>query len=97
MYVNWGRLVADCGSCSDARTVDPGQRMMRCVGGHSTELVWDPTLPAVMTVLAERPEEKNRNWFPSDHPLALRIGQVHGQTVTELQHEHAFAIESEGI
>lgn len=92
MYVNWGRLVADCEKCSDAQTVEPGRRMMRCVAGHDTELEFDEALPQVMAVLGERAEESRRNWFPRGHSLAVKTGQPHGQSITELRDEHAAAI-----
>lgn len=94
VYVNWGRLVADCGrpECSDARTVEPGQAAMVCVMGHQSALLWDDALPNVVAELSERGEERRRNWFPRGHPLATTTGQPHGQSLSELRDEHAAGI-----
>lgn len=89
-YVNWGRIVGDCGlaGCDDAVLLQPGQQAMQCVSGHVSDVQWDKGIPAVMSVLAERPEERRRNWFPKGHPLALATGQPHGQSIQELREEH---------
>jgi len=90
-YVNWGRLIADCGdsNCTDAVELKPGQQVAICELGHLSPVDWDDQLPAVMAVLAERAEERRRNWFPRGHPLAVATGQEHGQSLDDLRAEHA--------
>lgn len=98
VYVNWGRLVAECASpgCGDARAVELGQRSATCcVGdgitsrcpGHPFELVWPPNMAQILAALDERTAEKRKNWFPKGHPFAVATGQPHGQTVRELREE----------
>lgn len=89
VYVNWGRFIAEC-QCGSATEVHPGRREALCVQdppGHLMSLVWPDGIEGVMTVLGERTSEKRRNWFPADHPVALRLGQPHGETVDDLRHE----------
>lgn len=86
VYVNWGRLIADC-RCGDAREVEIGQRQMTCVDGHVSALVWPPNTPQIMAALNERTSDKRKNWFPRNHPLALVGGLPHGQSVRDLQEE----------
>lgn len=43
----------------------------------------------IMRVLAVRPIPNNRNWYPEDHPVALRFNVAHGQTVAQLREENA--------
>lgn len=88
VYVNWGRLVADC-RCGDARAVDLGQKQMTCIEGHVSELAWPPDAPQILTALSERLSNKRKNWFPRNHPLALAAGLPHGQTPDELRAETA--------
>lgn len=96
VYVNWGRLIAECGypGCGDAREVEPGQTTVTCcVGpgcpGHTSELVWADSIPAVLAALDERLSDKRKNWFPAGHPLALAGGFPQNQTVDELRAETA--------
>ena len=88
VYVNWGRLVAEC-LCGDAREVGLGQRQMTCVDGHLSDLEWPDDMPAVLAALAERLADKRKNWFPHGHPVAVRGGLPHGQTPDELRAETA--------
>lgn len=86
VYINWSRFVVDC-PCGDAREVEPGQRTVTCVDGHLLELQWPGNAPQIMAVLGERIAVKRRNWFPKNHPLALALGQPHGQTLDEVRAE----------
>lgn len=91
VYVNWGRLVADCGwtGCRDAREVEIGQRTIRCVIEHVSDLAWPTDMPAILAALAERTSDKRKNWFPKGHPMA-RLGNFPaGQTPDELRAETA--------
>lgn len=89
VYINWNRFVAECSAdgCGDAREVQPGQVAESCVNGHRMQLDWPKNAPQVMATLADRPNQRNRNWFPEGHPLALMTGQPHGQSVAELKAE----------
>jgi hypothetical protein len=89
VYVNWGRLVADCPRphCGDASAVEPGQQSMMCVNGHPATLRWAADTPAVLAVLDERTSDKRKNWFPAGHPFAVAAGLPHGQTLDELRAE----------
>lgn len=88
-YINWGRFVVDCPveGCHDARQVDPGQSTDNCAKGHPISIEWPKGAAQVMAVLAERPDEQHRNWFPDGHPFAVATGQPHGQSVAELRAE----------
>jgi hypothetical protein len=91
VYVNWGRLVADCW-CGDAREVEIGMTTMTCcVGhgcpGHVSELEWPHNMAAILAALDERLSSKRKNWFPSGHPLALAGNYPHGQTPDDLRAE----------
>lgn len=93
VYVNWGRVVAEC-RCGDARTVEIGQQTMTCcVGhgcpGHDSDLVWPNGMPAILAALAERLSDKRKNWFPPGHPVAAAGGYPSGQTPDELRAETA--------
>ena len=99
VYVNSGRLVADCPfpGCGDARLVGFGQQQMTCcIGdgqpgdtcpGHTANLEWPEQMPAVLAALAERTSDTRKNWFPRGHPLAVLGGYPHGQTPDELRAE----------
>lgn len=89
VYINWGRFVVDCPTedCHDAREVEPGQQSEVCAAGHPITLDWPTEAARMMTALADRPANRNRNWFPDGHPIAVATGQPHGQTVAELKAE----------
>ena len=92
VYVNWGRNIADCGNpaCRDALEVRPGQTTATCVNGHTFTVVWPTGIEAATVALAERPEERRRNWFPAGHPLATAAGIPNGETPTELRAEQTY-------
>lgn len=88
-YVNFGRWVADCPSgCGNAYGVSPDQIHFVCETpygcGHIGSLMWPRNAQAIWSVLASRPMPKTRNWFPKDHPLAVRSGSPDGQSVDDL-------------
>jgi hypothetical protein len=88
-YFNWGRWVADCPRpCGSAMELTPGQEEIACRTCQCAALVeWPDNAPQISTVLAERPQEQHRNWYPKNHPLAIRGSIPHGQTVKQLQAE----------
>lgn len=88
-YVNFGRWVADCPQgCGNAYGVTPDQMHFMCETpygcGHITTLKWPHNAREIWNVLMARPMPKTRNWFPKNHPLAIRSGCPDGQTVEEL-------------
>lgn len=89
VYVNWGRIVANCPACNDAREVEPGQPGMQCCVGHLSDLVWPDNMPQILAALSERTSDKRKNWFPAGHPLALAGGIPAGETPDELRTETA--------
>lgn len=89
-YLNWGRWVADCPvlGCTSAVGLDHRQTMAHCAECHQVATVeWPDNVPDLERVLWQRPEPGNRNWFPADHPMAIRGGLPHGQTVADLETE----------
>jgi len=86
VYINWGRFIVEC-SCGDAREVKPGQATETCVNHHVIKVEWPRGIEQISTALTDRPEDRHRNWFPEDHPVALATGQPHGQTVADLKVE----------
>lgn len=88
-YVNHGRWVADCPfDCGSARKLEPGEYVFQCSECLSVSRVeWPSNADDIWEALAERRAPKFRNWFPSNHTLALRSGTPHGQTPAELREE----------
>ena len=88
--VNWGRWIADCPAdgCGDARELEIGQTSIVCAAGHPSTVRWPSpaTVTAIGNELARRPE-KNRNWYPAGHWLAVITGEPHGQTPAQLRDE----------
>lgn len=89
VYVNHGRLVAECPvrGCGDARKVEIGEYDLACVEGHICELEWPDGIAQILAALDERTSDTRKNWWPKNHPVALATGQPHGQTVRELRKE----------
>lgn len=87
-YYNWGRFVAECPAdgCGDAREVRPEQTTEQCANGHRFDVEWPADAARIVATLAQRPE-KYRSWFPKNHPLAVRTGQPHGQSLRDLNAE----------
>lgn len=91
-YVNFGRWIADCPlGCGNAAALEPNQTAFYCNPpggcGHMGELIWPSNAQEIWEALNERPMPKTRNWFPQDHPLAIRANCPHGQSVKELRDE----------
>jgi hypothetical protein len=70
----------------------PEQVTFHCEGpggcGMHAAVAWPEDPVRIWTVLEERPVPTTRNWYPTGHPEAVRLGLPHGQTVTELREEH---------
>ncbi len=93
-YVYRGTWVAECPTyCGNVQKVfRENSSLYRCV--HCEQLAsvkWpDSGFMEMMTaVLDRRPDPDNRNWYPEDHPVAVRFGIPHGQSVQDLLDENA--------
>ncbi|MFC9088985.1 hypothetical protein [Nocardiopsis dassonvillei] len=89
-YVNHGRWVADCirPYCGSAEALRPGQSAVWCGNCQLVAPVeWPPDPQGIWDALMVRPVPATRNWFPADHPLAVRHGCPHGQSPAELHDE----------
>ena len=96
-YVYSGDWVADCPQgCGGVeflydQLVMNGPRVQRrpffrCSNcAYATDqVVWPRREAEIMEVLNRRPLKQTRNWYPKDHPVALRFNIPHGQTPNEL-------------
>lgn len=90
-YINWGRWIADCpADCGGALSLEPAQSILACPECHQiSEIDWPSDADGIWEELTLRPVPRTRNWFPVGHPLALRAGCAHGQTVADLRDETA--------
>lgn len=97
-FVNWGRWVAECPrGCGNALELVPGQISAICASrtgliiagtcGYIGPVQWPGNASELTATLAKRPMDRHRNWFPADHPLAVRGNMPHGQSVSELDME----------
>lgn len=101
-YVYNGMWVADCPA--ECGGVEPlfeakrkgGPRVVRrtlfhCSYCHhaTSSIDWAPNEADIMAVLELRPIPHNRNWYPQDHPTAIRFRVEHGQSVQDLRDENA--------
>lgn len=92
VYVNHGRVIADCPRehCANAEKVERGQAVFHCTNCRQVaDVEWPSNLDEIVAVLDRRPVPQTRNWFPSNHELALRSGCPHGQSVADLVAEAA--------
>jgi hypothetical protein len=88
-YVNHGRWVADCPvDCGAALKLDNGQTSFACPECMTISSIdWPANVAGIWEALLERRNPKTRNWYPPDHPLAIKGGLPHGQTVKDLEAE----------
>lgn len=103
VYVNYGRVIVDCPSgCGNAFMVPMGTSSMTCKGKNDTgcgadfALVIPDNLSEIITELNHRPNSANRNWYPDNHPVAIRGNIPMGQSVTDLVLEYQMMSEEEG-
>jgi len=92
VYINYGRVIVDCpAECGNAFLVKPGETQKHCRSAGRCDTVFQLLIPSnlseLMAELERRPDKSTRNWFPVDHPLAVRAGAPHGQTVADLAAE----------
>jgi hypothetical protein len=86
-YANQGRWVADCPRphCGSAVRLVPWQPSVHCIECHAeAPCEWPEDAEDIAAVLAARGNPHWMNWFPADHPLALKSGCPHGQSVADL-------------
>lgn len=100
-WVYAGNWVADCPrACGNVELLyEPVRKggplarkktMFRCsyCGMETHAIEWPQDENGIMEVLGRRPIPHNRNWFPKDHPLALKSRCPHGQSVQDLIEEN---------
>lgn len=80
-YLSWGRWVADCPRCTDARAVYPYDRTgqpgldrvldQTCDNGHRfrIEMPTERQEARIMATVANRPGAE-QVWWPKGHPMA---------------------------
>jgi hypothetical protein len=102
-YVYSGEWVADCPRAGGCGNVEFLYRPSRLRGPRDVEVgfflcshcgaqapvAWPDDRHAILAELARRPVPENRNWYPDGHPVALRFGLPHGQSVADLVAESA--------
>lgn len=104
-YIYCGEWVGDCprddsGGCSNVEflfepvalngpRVKPKSFFICSHCGFQAEITWPRMMAELMAVLMLRPVPDNRNWYPPNHPVALRFKLPHGQSVRDLMDENA--------
>jgi hypothetical protein len=96
-FVYHGEWVADCTRpyCNSTEflfepVTDKGPRVRQrefftCSNcGWETFIDWPSRMLQITEVLLRRPVPETRNWYPADHPTALKFGIPHGQSVQDL-------------
>lgn len=91
-----GDWIADCGrdGCNGAELLinsKTGERLAffscsEC--GFTGDIIWADKEAEIMEVMKFRPIRHTRNWFPKNHPLALKARCPHGQGIAELIFEN---------
>lgn len=56
--------------------------------GMQSHIAWPRRRVDILRVLMLRPVPNNRNWYPADHPVAVKFRLPHGQSVRELMDEN---------
>ncbi len=82
----WGAYKCGHGSCSTPPYPEP---MFHCSNCHTLASIdWPTDAADLWAALLERPDERNRNWYPLGHDLAESWGLPTGQSVDDLRVEH---------
>lgn len=99
-YVYAGDWVADCtqDACGNVEFLHRRSRMngprdvpldffscSHC--GTRAPITWPDDPHALLAELSRRPVPSTRNWYPLDHPVAIKFGLPHGQSVRGLAEE----------
>lgn len=100
-YVYCGDWVADCprDGCANVEHLyrqsrrggprDVALGFYRCsYCGMEADISWPDNLHAILAVLARRPLPDTRNWYPADHPVAVKFRLPHGQSIKDLEDEN---------
>lgn len=98
-YVLRGSWVAECprDECANVEFIDPRQnprtkstrQMFYCTYCNMVAgILWPPNADEIMVPLDRRPIPKTRNWYPQNHPDAIRYNIEHGQSVEDLWEEN---------
>lgn len=100
-YVYNGMWVADCpAGCGGVEQLFEAKRkggprvvrrtLFHCSYCHhaTSNIDWPLDEAEIFAVLELRPIPHNRNWYPQDHPTAVRFGVEHGQSVQDLRDEN---------
>lgn len=101
-YVYSGDWVADCprpGCANVEHLYRPSRRggprdlalgYFHCsYCGMQADITWPDNRLDILAVLARRPLPDTRNWYPTDHPVAVKFRLPHGQSVRDLEDENA--------
>jgi hypothetical protein len=90
-YLNYGRWVADCPQCNDARLVyhpDTGERQStdRCINGHLIEFEMpSPGAERALTEALDGRREATKTWHPPGHARAEAAGLPVGEPVQNVR------------
>jgi hypothetical protein len=100
-YVYSGEWVADCpAGCNNVeflyrQTIMNGPRDVRLsffqcsnCAYVTDQIVWPRREHDIFSILRKRPIPGTRNWYPKDHPVAVRFHVPHGQTIEDLRAEN---------
>jgi hypothetical protein len=100
-YVYAGNWAADCpASCGNVEllheaAVRGGALTRKKTTFHCSycnfetqAIEWPPNEHDITAVLDRRPIPHTRNWYPAEHPAALRFRIPHGQSVQDLVDEN---------
>lgn len=103
-YVYNGDWVADCprpgGVCGNVEflytPMEPGgPKVLRkpiymCSNcGQQSVIIWPEHEMEILAILSKRPVPNTRNWYPTDHPVAVNFRLPHGQSLRDLIDENA--------
>jgi hypothetical protein len=109
-YIYSGEWVADCPreGCGNVEylwsalqpngpRVQPKAFFACSYCGWQGQIDWpDPEfMVRALDILMKRPVPGNRNWYPSNHDVALRFRLPHGQSLDDLRaenHEHGVSV-----
>lgn len=56
--------------------------------GQQAKISWPRRREEILMALMVRPVPDNRNWYPADHPVAIRFRIPHGQSIGQLLEEN---------
>lgn len=66
--------------------------------GMQAKILWPRRRVEILMALMVRPVPNNRNWYPQDHPVAVKFRLEHGQSVQDLLEENeAHGLSNESV